>query len=169
MAGPVANVIGVLSHVIDLLTDEVSGCALVPLPCRSSVETGTTVAWDHCKDSACGDRDGQLWASLTALTAVGASSEAECVSLQWTAQIGIVRCAKADIGDDGTMPTAVQLREDVDQQALDADAIRYALSCCTARGDSLRDVALVSWIPLGPSGGCVGGQWTVRGVLDVCC
>lgn len=168
MTGPVAQVIDVLDHIVTLLTDPVSGCAVSPLPCRFGVETGTTVAWDTCGEGDCADTDGQLWASLTALTVVGANSGPECVTVQWTAQVGVVRCA-APMGEDGSAPSTTLTRADVDQQAADADAIRYALSCCESRGDALRDVALVSWIPLGPAGGCVGGQWTVRGVLDVCC
>lgn len=166
MSSGLAQVLDVLQDALDLLTDPESGCALDPLPCRASLVPGLDVAWDSY-GTRCGDQDGQLWANLTGVTA-STTERGECKRIIWTANIGVIRCA-AGLDDNGAAPSVDQLDADAWRQALDADKIREALTCCDTRPDTLRDVEVVTWLALGPSGYAAGGQWSVRGILDVCC
>lgn len=166
MTSGVTAVLSILEDALALLTDEVSGCAISPGVCRVTLDPGNNTAWDTCGDNTCSSGDGQLWANITTLTA--SPQQGPCQTITWAATIGVVRCA-ATVRDDGTPPSSDAVQADAWQQALDADTIWSALTCCDTRPESLRDVAVVAWVALGPTGGCVGGQWTVRGQLDVCC
>ena len=159
--------LAVLQQIVDLLTDETSGCAVSPVPCRVAVYPGASVPWDSCGSQGCGDeKNGQLWAALVSANVTG---QGECRRITFTANIGVVRCEQGSLRDDGSFPPVDLTEADATQQAVDADTIWRALTCCEARSDALRDLTLVSWTALGPSGGCVGGQWTATGAIDVCC
>jgi len=143
-------------------------CQLWPPPCRVVLSPGLDIAWDACGASPCSDeRDGQLWANITTMT-MTADGAGTCERVTWTADVGIVRCA-ATLQDDGSAPTVAAVEYDAWQQATDADIIRYAIRCCPDRPEQVGDLQLVSWTALGPSGGCVGGAWTISGVLEDCC
>lgn len=173
MGSPVSAVLSTLRDALELLAggDETSTCRIVPEPCRVALYPSGNVPWDNCESGCNGaSSDGQLWAAFIGVSAVGGEpGNGPCRRFTFTAEIGVVRCEKAKLGDDGQMPASALVEADSDQQAADADAISNALVCCDTRPESLRDLELVSWAPRGPSGGCVGGVWTVRGVLDVCC
>lgn len=168
MGAPVSNVLEILRDALDLLTN-VEACAIEPAPCRVAVyPSGGAVPWDTCESGCNGESsDGQLWAAFTSV--VSNNQPGPCRSYTWTAEIGVVRCEKAKPNDSGQMPSTALVEADAQQQAADADAIFNALTCCVDRPETLRDVELLTWAPRGPSGGCVGGIWTVRGVLDICC
>lgn len=161
----ITTVLDTLQSVLDLLTDEVSGCPIQPLPCRVATYPGPEVPWDSCEVNAAGD-NGQLWANL--LPTFSIQGEGSCQVITFQAEIGIVRCA-ATLDDDGNPPTVQQVALDAAQQAEDADAIYRAVMCCPSRSEAVRSMILSAWRPVGPSGGCAGGIWTVRGVLNVCC
>lgn len=161
----ITRVLGTLREVLDLLTDEVTGCPVDPLPCRVAVYPGQEVPWDSCEVNAAGD-NGQLWASLNPTFSI--VNEGSCQTITFQAEIGIVRCV-ATVTDDGQPPSVSEVEMDAAQQGLDADAIYQALMCCAGRSDDIRSMILSAWRPVGPSGGCAGGIWTVRGVLNVCC
>lgn len=154
-----------LQEIVDLLVDGSDNCVpLDPPPCRAGVYPGQEVPWDFC-GGQCGGNDGQLFANLSGMDV---RQEGPCQRITFTAEVGILRCA-APMADDGTPPSAAAISADADQQAQDADAIWNAISCCTDRSEDLRGIVLVSWRALGPTGGCVGGAWIVRGVIDTCC
>lgn len=169
------RVLELLSDVLELLTADESdgGCPLPPF-CRVAVYPGLEVPWDSCSTS-CGDGgDGQLWAALQGITRLAGSSDAGnggCQAFQFTAQIGAVRCA-AKMRDDDTnpFPPVEDVQQDAIRQAMDADGIRYALSCCPSRPRRLKEASIVlqNWTPLGPQD-CVGGAWTITGRIDACC
>lgn len=54
------------------------------------------------------------------------------------------------------------------QQLADAKAMRAAVCCLEAAHDP-GDVALGTWSPLGPAGGCLGGTWTVSFLVSNVC
>lgn len=143
-------------------------CPLTPEPCRVAVYPGGEVAWDSCESLGCSSgKDGQLWIAAQPATVV--EEGGGCRRIIWTAQIGIVRCA-AGPRSDGSPPAVADVEADAAQQAADSAAIQRALTTETLTdGWGLLGVELVSWAPLGPNGGCVGGAWTIRGVLDDCC
>lgn len=173
---PTVNILHTLRDILDLLTCPcgdclTDDCQLVPQPCRVVLSPGLNVAWDSCGasgDGECGcggGKEGQLWANITTMETV--PDAGNCERIIWTADVGIVRCA-ATLDDDGNPPEVEAEEHDAWQQAADADRIRYAIRCCESRSDAIRDVELVTWTALGPDGGCVGGAWTIRGILDEC-
>lgn len=170
MTGPLGKVLGLLETTLGVLVDPVVPCCPLDPVCRTAVyPAGVSVPWDSCGEGGCGDRDGMLWAQLTALDPVqGGSDSGNCPAYMWTATVGIVRCVSV-LGEDGQPPTAAQVAADADRQITDADAIWHALRCCPTRPEALADVSLSSWRPLGPLGGCAGGTWTMRGRFDACC
>lgn len=150
-------------ELLTLLTE--GPCALEPLPCRTAVYPGGEVPWDTCETTRAG-RNGQLWINAQPATVVNQGGG--CRSITWTAEVGIVRCV-AGPGEDGSPPPVRLVEHDADRQASDAKTIRDAILCCPERPDWLHEVEVLSWAPLGPTGGCAGGVYTVRGILDVCC
>jgi hypothetical protein len=165
VTAPAAQVLGVLEEILDLLTDETSGCRLTKDVCRVVLAPGGEIAWDTCGESTCAGKDGQLWALPLSMTV---TDEGPCERITFDAEIGIIRCA-APPGADGEPPSEEAVLADAELQAADADSIRYVIDCCEGRSERLRGIVLTSWRALGPTGGCVGGQWNVRGVLDTCC
>jgi hypothetical protein len=161
---PTVRILQTLRDILDLLTNP-GDCAIYPQPCRTVLSPGLNIAWDTC-GSGCGDgQDGQLWANITTMAAENQGGN--CEQIIWTADVGIVRCA-ATVQDDGNPPPILAEEHDAWQQAADSDSIRNAIRCCEPRPDSIRDVELVTWTALGPDGGCVGGAWTIRGILESC-
>jgi len=168
MGAPVQYVLERLQEVLDALAhpDEPdTGCPLSILPCRISLYPGDTVSFDTCQSDDCSDGDGQLWANLVSITnRRSAEAGASCVEWQVTATIGIVRCAP--------MPEAPveEILGAAVQQAKDADEILNVLTCCEDLPARARDLFVpLSWSAISEQGGCVGGQWTVTGVIGSCC
>jgi hypothetical protein len=167
------RVIELLSDILELLAGSEDSDAPCPLPpfCRVAVYPGMDVPWDSCGTGDCSEADGQLWAALQPLTRIPSSDAGagNCQVYRFTAQIGAVRCA-AKMGDDGQPPPVEAVQQDAIRQAIDADGIRYAITCCPERPQRLKDAGIVldSWTPLGPND-CVGGAWTISGRIDVCC
>lgn len=149
--------------------DTPDNCRLDPPPCRVALYPGAEVAWDVCE--ATDVANGQLWAALQPLNNISTRA-GKCARMVWTAQIGITRCA-AGPDNSGNPPPVEEVTADAIQQALDADTIASLIHCCLPADDSPlqlhEDVELVSWTPLTPQGGCVGGFWTVRGAYYLCC
>lgn len=162
MIALIANILGQLGQILEGLldTDGEDGSTLDPV-CRVVLAPGSEVAWDSCESGPSGD--GQLWAALQSVAKV--SSDSGCSIWHWSAEIGIVRCASVP-QEDGTPPTVARVEQDALQQAIDAGVVFRLLKC---PGFDFSNIELVSWLPLGPSGGCVGGAWTIRGVLNECC
>lgn len=168
---PVSAVVEILREVLDLLDGD-GPCAIQPPACRVGLYPGLEVAWDNCGEGGCSGRDGQLWANIVAIDPVSSATGngSPCDTYTWTAEVGIVRCA-AGPTSSGQPPSIERVEQDAWRQGADADAIRAALRCCAEgrSNENLRDVVLPSWRPLGPDGLCVGGVWTLRGILNECC
>ena len=167
------HVIELLSDILELLTDDESeaNCAL-PCFCRVALYPGLEVPWDSCSTGgACAECDGQLYAAIQGVTRVQGNGVGSCQAYQFTALVGAVRCAAKMTDDDRKpFPSVDAVQQDAIRQARDADGIRYAIECCPTRPQRLKDAGIVldSWAPLGPQD-CVGGAWTIRGRVDVCC
>ncbi len=113
---------------------------------------GLDVAWDVC----CG---GQLWIRVVRLHPVNPlPTKAFPVSacdypLGTQIAIGVIRCQTGlEALDQGTFPTESQMTGDADQMLLDMAAI-YRVLCG-------QKIMIDTWTPLGPKGGCYGGEWT---------
>lgn len=113
---------------------------------------GIDVAWDVC----CG---GQLWIRVVRMHPVNPLPQkvfktSECGDrLGAQIAVGIIRCQTGlDALDQGGFPTEDQLTADASQMLLDMAAIFRVL--CDA------GIMIDMWTPLGPKGGCYGGEWT---------
>lgn len=167
---PTVLILDSLGQILEALTtpEASGGCPLDLQPCRVSLYPGGAVAFDSCESGECGDgSEGQLWANLQPFTVVG---DRTCRTIRFTAEIGITRCAPKPT-DSQPIPSVDDVAAAAWQQGIDADQILNALICCEF-GDpnSGRDkLEVTGWRPIDEQGGCVGGIWSVSGVLEVCC
>lgn len=136
--------------------------ALDPPPERVAVYPGNEVAWDDCCD-------GQVWSRLVSLAPTGSTTtqQARCGVVLWlvTLAVGSLRCA-AVVDEQGHAPLPTALSADSEQMALDCSALMVALECCLA--PQVASLRMLGWAPLGPQGGCVGGEWTFTVLMDNC-
>lgn len=139
--------------------------ALIPQVGRAALYPGSSVAWDDCCE-------GQVWVRLISLTPSGNPANSRnqltpCGVLMWTATIGVgvLRCA-ATLDDAGNAPSPALLNADTLQMTQDMINIAEALQCCLA--PQLGKLSMTRWDPLGPNGGCVGGEWVATLLIDNC-
>jgi hypothetical protein len=74
-------------------------------------------------------------------------------------QLGIYRCIKGVLDDDGTPPDCDVITNDAVLILADQGAMRRAVLCCDALEPY--DPVIGEWRPVGPMGGCAGGVLTV--------
>ena len=143
-----------LSNAVQGLLAAVYG-GLSVKPAASIVAPGSEVAWDECCD-------GQLWIRVSgqepALSSRAGAADPNCRLLGWyvTLGVGIIRCV-ASLDSRGSPPTPTAITEDGLTSIRDSVEIRTALVCADT---SLR-LTVLQWSPLGPAGGCAGGEWLV--------
>lgn len=135
-----------------------------PETCFCGVIPGDAVAYDFCAPCG-GDRCGMAWVRLTSVVPLstvafgttGQFPSSRCaVPLAGIFEVGVLRCAPT-LGEGAEPPdVAIQL-ESAQMQAADMAASGRAAACCFTG----RFVEVAGWAPLGPSGGCLGGFWTV--------
>ncbi len=150
---------------------EIARCALNPTPGRAALYSGAAVAYDQC------DCDGQVWVRLILLEPVFGDNRQPttqsnpCGVLMWRATIGVgvLRCA-ATLSDNGDPPPPSVLTAETLQMTADMSALSEAVSCTVPRTVQglMRVPQVQSWTPLGPEGGCVGGEWTITALVNTC-
>lgn len=149
------------------LLDVTLACAVEavdPIPGRVLLAPGAEVAWDSCCD-------GQLWVRVVSvqdaseLTGVVRRADGSCPTSVWEVGlgVGVLRCSPS-VDDRGRAPSASALSENAAQIAQDMLALSRALLCCA----ELPRPRGLSWTPLGPEGGCAGGEWTFSVRLPAC-
>ncbi len=149
-----------------LLDCAVAGLAECERPvCRDFLAASASVAWDECCECASGG-NGMLWVSLTEISPVLGDPErvGPCGwEYEATYAIGILRCDKtANLSASGKPPAPEVFTQQAREQMQDARIIRAAITCCFAElHPDPGDFTLGAWSPLGPDGGCVGGQQLV--------
>lgn len=135
--------------------------AFDPMPSRTIVQPGAEVAWDACCP------DGQLWVRIVRiepiLPTVPRADGNFCAQLGWRAFLaaGLIRCV-AVVDDRGRAPSAEAVTNDGLKLAADIFPLQQAIACAGyTQGMGI-------WTPLGPQGGCAGGEqeFTIR--LDAC-
>lgn len=140
--------------------------------CSVFVAPGLDVAWDNC----CGDCNntpgtlgGQLWSRLIDVVPADDVFNPTCGYPLLRARIGIgtTRCVHT-LGDDATIPTDGEKDGDSAQITKDAAAILKAYSCCMRTSPGITQARVERYTSLGPEGGCAGGEWIFRMVMDVC-
>lgn len=130
-----------------------AAAALDPPAGRVSLYSGAQVAWDECCD-------GQVWVRLVGLVPGNGSRDQsqQCGVMWWTATfgIGVLRCA-VTVDDNGGAPSPAELISETLQMTADEAAIQQAIQCGIA--PLVDRLMFTRWDPLGPEGGCVGGEW----------
>lgn len=139
-----------------------------PAPGRVSLYPGAEVVWDDCCD-------GQLWLRVLEVTpaglgqqqSVGQSLVQPCGVPAWTALygLGLVRCVSA-LDDQGNAPASSQLTEDTLQGNADRASLLRAITCTIPA--FVEKITIVNWLPLGPEGGCAGGEWQFKAQFSAC-
>lgn len=80
--------------------------------------------------------------------------------------LGILRCA-AVVQKDGA-PTDVQVSADASQMVDDMDTLLDVIICQVPGVTGVMQTKLDRWVPLGPEGGCAGGEWSFYIAVDPC-
>lgn len=138
----------------------------LPEPCFCGVLAGDNVPLDYC--SPCEDSCGMAWVRMTtalSTTSIASSPFATgagaggsgCGVLEASVEVGIARCAPGP-DSDGNFPTMADQLAAVELNMADAAAALRAIKCCFTNS---RDYTVVNWLPFGPTGGCLGGVWTL--------
>jgi hypothetical protein len=129
----------------------------LPEPCFCGVIHGNLAPADYCNSG--GNGNGMAWVRLVGIAEQQGANPAEfsyCgTPLEAVIEVGILRCALV-IGEDGSLPTEEEQLIAARVAAADMAASLSALRCCVNK----KDVRVLSWQPVGPEGGCVGGAWT---------
>lgn len=141
------------------------------LPGRRFVAPGLDVAWDDCCEGS-----GQLWVRVLQTQPSGnpfpaplPASRSKC---DWplvavTVGVGVLRCTPT-VDDRGIAPSAAALTESALQMTADRAVLEQAVRCCWPDVRNVEAITGVSWVPLGPNGGCAGGEWTATLALGTC-
>lgn len=157
-----------LGCLIDLLDHYGAGV------CRAFVHPGTTAPWDACGSTTDG-AEGQAWVAVPRIYPVAPfptedAGAQRCHPVEYAANItaGVLRCA-ATVDDEGRAPAPADVSTDAAKVTRDAAIILEALLCCYLDDDADPGTfRLGDWTPLGPDGGCVGGQWTATIRIPAC-
>lgn len=165
MTDPLADLTG---RLLDAAVDVLTGAGRAP--CRAVRHPGPRPPADVCEHTSAGD--GQAWVGLVSIYPTSGYDRApwpaqtstavqQCsADLAVTLSIGTLRCA-ATIDNANRPPTPARVRADADGQTADA-ALLYRAMCVTLSAADEIDLWLPGrWTPIGPQGGCVGGEWQV--------
>lgn len=128
---------------------------------RTAVYPGAEVAWDDCCD-------GQLWMRIADLAPAGNQPVQPCGVLLWAATLGlgILRCVST-LDDQGNAPTPAELNADSVQMGVDRAELLATIQCGFVA--LAEKITIVRWLPIGPGGGCAGGEWTFRALFTASC
>lgn len=151
-----------LRGLLDTVTD-----SLTPTPGRSVLAPGSEVAWDDCCDGQVHVRVITVEPNYPTAQRGNATVSGNCDPVAWsvTLGVGVIRCA-AVLDDDGNAPAPHQITADARQMLDDMNTLAQALTCHTFPG--LDRLALSTWNPSGPMGGCHGGEWLVTATVLSC-
>lgn len=150
-----ARLVNILTTVTNYVT-EANGA-----PCSATLAPGAVVDWGgcgQCESGACGMVYVRVEAMFRSFTFPEPTLEIGCgAPLALQLRVGVLRCLSVDSNgglDDAESTEAALVA------LSDALAVRRALACMSG------DVVLGIYEPLGPQGGCVGGEWQVTVDLD---
>jgi hypothetical protein len=131
-------------------------------PCWCGLFPGNEVSWDYCGECS----NGLCGMAYVRVVSVYESDQfpqpnpipSKCGSpIVAELAIGALRCVPV-MEQDGSLPDEESLLEVGLATFADMAAIRTAVQCCEADGALF---GFGPYQPLGPRGGCVGGEWTV--------
>lgn len=128
---------------------------------------GAQVAWDNCCDDGAGV-GGQLWVRCMGIWPTTSfpqkAKNQNCGTRIMTAQlaVGAIRCVHT-INDQGIPPSGAQMTGDAVKIMQDADDMFEGI-----RDNFGHPHVVDQWSPLGPDGGCGGGEWQLFVRLTPC-
>lgn len=166
------RMLALLDCAVDELDDNAQAGNGLGAPAHRSVQPGASAVWDDCcdceADESCG---GQVWVRVaraypTDPLPIKVLRNIPCpdvVGVQ--VAVGIVRCVST-MDDLGRAPHPDQLIADGHQMVCDMAALLRAAECCIEDDEA---AVLDQWTPLGASGGCAGGEWTLWWDAPITC
>jgi hypothetical protein len=139
----------------------------LPEPCFCGILPGDLVPLDYCQECD-GGKCGMAWVRTVNIqeqrvsrydSMEGSSIRARnCTApLDMIVEVGVTRCAPMP-ESDGTPPSMAEQLDSARLVMADQAAALRAIRCCL---DSKYPIRVGTWLPMGPSGGCIGGAWTV--------
>jgi hypothetical protein len=165
---PVAPIV---LRLLDCLVDRLDVYG-VPV-CRSVWHPGATVPWDAC-GTASGDAEGQAWVAVQRVYPsdrfpTQTADAHRCIPMGYGVEllVGVLRCASV-VDDSGRAPSADAVTADAIKTSRDRQLTLEAITCCLIDDDDPGVYRLGAWEPLGPNGGCVGGQWRLDVAAPAC-
>lgn len=138
-------------------------------PCRAFVTAGPPV-WDL--EACCGDGQLAVWADdifpFSNFPSRSSSPEICTPSLAANIKVQLVRCWPANIKEDGSAPTALEIQAASDAIYRDLYLLSWGLICCLKTNARKRKFVFNSARIVPPNGGCVGAEisFTVE-LLDI--
>jgi len=160
--GPItAHVIDSLAMLTTGVCEELRTSGAGPL-CWCGLHPGAVVSWEYCGQCS-GDACGMGYVRLAGVFPYSTFPvqivDFQCTApLAWVVEVGALRCMP--MPSDGEIASPDELALVTVEQVLDAQALYRALKCYGL------EVAVESYTPVGPAGGCVGGFWRAYLALD---
>lgn len=143
------------------------------MPCRSFVAPGGPPAWDVCCECDA-THEGQAWVQIGDVAPTDNFPTPQtgamiCPPAEWAVSltVAILRCAHS-VNDSGEPPSAAQMTGDAEKVQRDRAIIDEAIRCCFLADAEGGTYSIGAWTPLGPIGGCVGGQQTLTIAAATC-
>lgn len=81
--------------------------------------------------------------------------------------LGVIRCAHT-VNSDGTPPTQNEINFDASLVLADMGTVLDVIVCVVKEHPKVMKSVVGAWSPQGPSGGCVGGEWSFWVAVDPC-
>lgn len=142
--------------------------------CDCCLHVGAAVPMDYCDCECAGVGQGQGFVRVNRIYPAAArfpqqSFDVEpCKINSWGVELvmGAYRCV-AGLDDEGRPPSCAEVTADSVKLLSDAAAMRAAAVCCFPDADMVAVVG--QWEPIGPQGGCAGGQLTITVQMYDCC
>lgn len=136
------------------------------------IAPGGPPAWDNCCEDG-----GQLFVRLVqsyptagpgAAPFPGQDTRPKCHPVMMAARlaVGVLRCSQAFANEEGAAPSDATKTAEGLRTSMDASILLEAILCCLA--PTQLSWVVDSWNPLGPNGGCVGGEWQLIVGVDTC-
>lgn len=140
--------------------------------CRTFIAPGNPPAWDFCCD--CGRGDGQAWVQVANVFPTDNFPAQQTGAMRCppsglgvTFNVGVLRCA-AVVDDNGRPPSSARLIADAKKVHRDRAIVSEAIRCCFLADADPGTYVIGEWTPLGPQGGCVGGQTGLTLAVNAC-
>ena len=160
---PVARV---AAHILDCALAQIEAVCALPPPGRVFLAPGLDVPHDDCCEGG-----GQLWVRVIDQVPYRPSTRTldRCGSGMKTVRFGVgtVRCVHS-LDARGNPPSAGTASDDAIELWQDANAVEQAFYCCLSLDADLLGKSLDRYDPIGPLGGCAGGEWTISARVRSC-